>query len=351
MTRKVFLIMRFESPFFELQENLAEEFSDFEFLNVGEVDSQKNILQDIIESIYNADVILADLTGLNSNVYYELGIAHSFNKRVIQITQNIEELPFDIKQYRTLEYGSDYRVFKQFIKKLRLLLESVVEGEDLFSNPVNDFLKNADNLDLNTIRKENMISEEFDEEDTGFLDHLSDMEESIESFTKHINSIAQGIAGLAEKMDNVTKDIERVKKIGGSGVTSYIKKQADKISKDIDGLVKTMDISNEGILRDWQRVEISVLGIIESKFMENPDNQKEMKLLINQILDFKINIESTNDKVSSYKDSINNIVGTSRNLTKSARKLTQSTETYLEGTGIILSSIEKIDRKSKFIAI
>ena len=42
---------------------------DFDFTNAGDLDNQQNILQDIVEGIHQADVIIADLTGLNANVF------------------------------------------------------------------------------------------------------------------------------------------------------------------------------------------------------------------------------------------------------------------------------------------
>lgn len=79
---KVFVIMPFTDEFFESYEMIKDHFSDdFEFSHAGDEDNQQNILADIIPPIYNADVILADLSGLNPNVMYELGIAHSFNKK------------------------------------------------------------------------------------------------------------------------------------------------------------------------------------------------------------------------------------------------------------------------------
>ncbi len=83
--KKVFMIMPFEDAFFEIYEMLKIEFqNDFEFSNAGDEGNQQNILRDIIQPIFDADIVLADLTGLNPNVMYELGIAHSFNKKTIE---------------------------------------------------------------------------------------------------------------------------------------------------------------------------------------------------------------------------------------------------------------------------
>jgi len=62
------------------------------------------ILNDITESIRNADIIIADLTNTNPNVFYELGIAHENKKYVIQISQNEKDIPFDLRHIRTIFY-------------------------------------------------------------------------------------------------------------------------------------------------------------------------------------------------------------------------------------------------------
>ena len=67
--KKVFVIMPFADEFFDVYEMLKKEFQDdFEFSNAGDEDNQTNILADIIQPIFEADIILADLTGLNPNV-------------------------------------------------------------------------------------------------------------------------------------------------------------------------------------------------------------------------------------------------------------------------------------------
>lgn len=70
--------------------------------NPGEITSS------VIASILDSDLIVADLTGSNPNVYYEVALAHAFNKPVVHIRHATEDrLPFDIKDVRVFEYSFD----------------------------------------------------------------------------------------------------------------------------------------------------------------------------------------------------------------------------------------------------
>ncbi|HYT42152.1 MAG TPA: hypothetical protein VEP90_07385 [Methylomirabilota bacterium] len=63
-----------------------------------------SIMQDVWQSIRAARITIAELTGRNPNVFYELGIAHVLKKPVILITQKIEDVPFDIRHLRCIVY-------------------------------------------------------------------------------------------------------------------------------------------------------------------------------------------------------------------------------------------------------
>ena len=56
----------------------------------------------IIQHLINDDLVIADLTEKNSNVYYELGIRHAVNKPVITIIEIGESIPFDVAPMRTI---------------------------------------------------------------------------------------------------------------------------------------------------------------------------------------------------------------------------------------------------------
>jgi hypothetical protein len=59
----------------------------------------------ILSELLNAGVVIADLTGRNPNVFYELGITHSFARPLISIADSSGSLPFDAKDERVIELG------------------------------------------------------------------------------------------------------------------------------------------------------------------------------------------------------------------------------------------------------
>jgi len=81
--------------------------------------SSREIMRDVWSGIYNADIVIADCTGKNPNVFYELGIAHAIGKTAIMITQSAADIPFDVGNIRYLAYEYTPRGMKEFEQKLQ----------------------------------------------------------------------------------------------------------------------------------------------------------------------------------------------------------------------------------------
>lgn len=64
-----------------------------------------SIVQRIYNQIARADVIVADMTGRNPNVFYEVGYAHALGRPVILLAQSSEDIPFDLKHYTHIIYN------------------------------------------------------------------------------------------------------------------------------------------------------------------------------------------------------------------------------------------------------
>lgn len=87
--------------------------------------STRPIIDDILEAVASARVIVADLTQGNPNVFYEVGVCHTLGKTVVLITQE-DEVPFDLRHIRHIKYNYTPRGMKSFEKDLKLTLQSVL---------------------------------------------------------------------------------------------------------------------------------------------------------------------------------------------------------------------------------
>lgn len=82
-----------------------------------------NVLFQIVQRLRDDPLVIADLTGGNPNVFYELAIRHVVGKPVIPIIQVGEPIPFDIVQSRTIQF--DYKDVDSVVDCRERLVESI----------------------------------------------------------------------------------------------------------------------------------------------------------------------------------------------------------------------------------
>lgn len=66
------------------------------------------IVNDIWAYTQKARLLIADLSGRNPNVFYELGLAHALAKPVILVAESMEEIPFDLRALRVITYDKHH---------------------------------------------------------------------------------------------------------------------------------------------------------------------------------------------------------------------------------------------------
>jgi len=83
------------------------------------------VIQDVVNLIGRAKVVICDMTGRNPNVFYETGVAHTLGRDVILITQNAGDVPFDVGHIRHLRYLNNgegrARLKEELVRRLRTL--------------------------------------------------------------------------------------------------------------------------------------------------------------------------------------------------------------------------------------
>jgi len=96
-------------------------------VKVDEIYTPTQISHDIFELIQKAEIILADVTGKNANVNYELGIAHALGKKTVIITQSENDVPFDYKHLRYIQYDTSYAEWeRKLAEKVKKSVQSTL---------------------------------------------------------------------------------------------------------------------------------------------------------------------------------------------------------------------------------
>lgn len=110
----------------EIYRKAAEE-AGLECRRVDDLYRPGAIVQEIWELIQNARIMIAELTGKNANVFYELGLAHASGKTVILTAQSLEDVPYDLRQLRVIPYSTlDPDWARDLRTKLKESLEQVL---------------------------------------------------------------------------------------------------------------------------------------------------------------------------------------------------------------------------------
>lgn len=346
---KVFMIMPFKDEFFEVYEMLKLKFSDrFEFSNAGDEANLQNILKDIIQPIYESDVIIADLTGLNANVMYELGLAHSFNKKTIIITKDdLSSLPFDLKQYRAKDYDTHFLKFNELLEYLETNLIGAIENTVSFSNPVKDFLTIENINDITWFSDKAKIELE-EESDKGFLDFLTEIETHTSSLVDTINCINKDMTEMNTSITSSTSEVQRVQSSGG-GSASFVRKESKKIAKAIGEFSEKLRDRNKSMSDLWDKIEKNTLGLLENTFASNKDNLPPLIEYLRSLYGMKISSRKSKEAVIKLRDSMEQIIGLERSMNQAARFAIGDLSTYIDNVERIESSISTILSKSKYV--
>jgi hypothetical protein len=91
----------------------------------------------VIHRLLTAELVVADLTGLNPNVFYEIGIRHMAQKPIIHMHEVGQKIPFDVSLYRSIQYS---RALPKDLQEARSRLEAAVDmalsADHAVENPV-----------------------------------------------------------------------------------------------------------------------------------------------------------------------------------------------------------------------
>lgn len=118
----------------------------FTVVRADQICGMSSITDDIYKLLRESDLVIADISDLNANVYYELGFRLAINKNCIIMKDKDSTLsvPFDIGGYRYLPYSLSIDEASESVQKLKEFIDStnfaaISSIDDLLYKPTNEF--------------------------------------------------------------------------------------------------------------------------------------------------------------------------------------------------------------------
>jgi hypothetical protein len=116
-----FVLMPFKKRFREIYANYIKPTltrHNWDCNIAEEIHEEREIINIIWEQVLRADLIIADLTKRNPNVFYELGYSHAVSKETVLLTQSIQDVPFDLRHRQLVEYSPTPKGYKKLVQSI-----------------------------------------------------------------------------------------------------------------------------------------------------------------------------------------------------------------------------------------
>jgi hypothetical protein len=212
---QAFVIMPFDDSFIEIYEQLLRpilEAAGYSVQRGDDVLSQQSIMKDVVKGIDAADLIVADLTGLNANVMYELGLAHALNRPVIHLIQDVDELPFDLKGYRFVQYDIHFARIANARAKLAEIADAAAKGALVFGNPISDFRQSPSVIARLADDVSSSSDTASEKEPPGLLDQMIAVEDGLSELSQLIGGVNERTSAIGADTIKATEALDAAKK-------------------------------------------------------------------------------------------------------------------------------------------
>jgi hypothetical protein len=152
------------------------------------IDEPGNITRQVMELLFDAELVIADLTEHNPNVMYELAVRHATGEPVVTIARDGTTPPFDIGPQRTKFYELDFGGAEDFKTTLKATVGKTLSEEHEPDNPIQQVRKSF-TLDKMLEGQIEKLADEGGNELAGVLQQLVNRIEDLESQIRNQSSL------------------------------------------------------------------------------------------------------------------------------------------------------------------
>lgn len=251
---------------------LLEDFNYYNIKAAHEINASGSINNQIMIRIIEDDLVIANLTGVNPNVMYEVAVRHATQKPIIHICEEGTRLPFDIIDQRTIFYKNDMLGVQELRQNLKKAIEEIIDLKEFTDNPIYNAVKTK--IYQDTILKdpeksfEKYLLERFNRLESKLIGTMANNEKqraykNIESFEIEL-TVDQSF-----DKENFFIELDRILNKEGFGINSFriMKEESDDYGRKIFIFAK---VGSNRYIPTTSEVSGAITGLKFSKIL----NQK-----------------------------------------------------------------------------
>jgi hypothetical protein len=356
--KRAFILMPFdESSEWIYQDVLAPALdrAGFDALRADSVLDQQNILKDIVIGIRTSDLIIADISVLNPNVMYELGLAHGLERPTIMITQNLEVLPFDLRAYRVIPYSKEYREMTRLIENIESVAAAHARGEISFGNPVTDFsthevaVSNNSAVDVaQTGTTGPVVNEIPEEEQFGVLDYVVKFEEVSPQIIDWFNRASSSTNDFVRNMEARVAEVNKINP-DDPRLAQLRRAVAASAAQLITTWAEQLEAELPAGRAAWQEMSEATEGLVSIAELDTDEDRAGARELIEEMTTFTQTIDESVSRLNNARTAIDDLRRISRDLARSVsrsnRVLSEVADTMLIGKSLAARVITVMQEK------
>jgi hypothetical protein len=281
------------------------------------------IPEQIFRQLRDCPVVIADLTGANPNVMYELGLRHTTGRVTIQIGER-DRLPFDVATIRTIMFKRTEAGLVQARKNLSKVLAANLDtgGDPVTATRIWFEAPSVEPRESETDSKTTTITDEPDDDDTpGFLELLAEMETGTQSLVQTMSAATSIIEAISGIYTEATESVQQAESRGGGASAKLA--IAELTASKLNEQASRLEVVSGEYARTVDRIEPGILYLL-GRLAEEPDQLAEIPDFQQQVKTLCDAARSSIDGSNTMRSNVIKIGKASRSLKRAGERLAPS---------------------------
>jgi len=347
--RLAFVLMPFTAEFDQVLERVIKPAlgsAGFEARRADSVLDQRSVMQDVVEGIANADVVIADLSEPNANVYYELGLAHGLRKKAVLLSQSIDAVPFDLKAYRIVLYSRDFAAVQELADRLVEILEQL--DALVFGSPLSDYQpRGADGVLDQDSGDEAAALEPID---LGVIDAMVAIEESGERMLELLEQLGRETESVAEQFNRRGAEIAaleasgKLQPRGARRIATAAAQDLGTYAAQIESLLPSLETQTQTLIDSGMRLTREAASSADV-------DEEQRRQFLDALTELRLHIIDGREQIVEFQTVLHELRGLTRQLAAAAdrsdRALTRVVDTMSQIDAFCVRATELLDEEGQ----